>query len=117
MKFDKFKNKLKKALNIKNFRNGNSVTYIEAKDMLRKNSTGILLDVRSILEYNEYHLSGAICIPYYEVSNKITNIIEDKNQLIIVYCQSGARSKSAISTLKKMGYTNVYELDGGIDNI
>lgn len=37
--------------------------------------------------------------------------------LIIVYCQSGARSKIAYNALKKIGYTNVYELDGGLDNI
>lgn len=80
MKFNKLKNKIKRALNIKAFRNGNVVSYIEAKDMLRKNSTGILLDVRSIQEYNEYHLSGSICIPYYEVESKILNIIQDRSR-------------------------------------
>lgn len=117
MKLDKFKSKLRRVLSTKAFRNDNLVTYIEAKDMLRKDSTGILLDVRSIAEYNEYHLTGAICIPFYEVPSKIENIIENKKQLIIVYCQSGARSKNALNDLKKMGYSNVYELDGGLDNI
>lgn len=84
MKFNKLKSKIKKALNIKAFRNDSLVTYIEAKDMLRKNYTGILLDVRSIQEYNEYHLSGSICIPYYEVESKILNIIEDKSR--VNYC-------------------------------
>lgn len=94
MKFNKFKNRLKKALSIKTFRNDNLVTYIEAKEMLRKNPTGILLDVRSIQEYNEYHLSGSICIPYYEITNKIINIIEDKSR--INYCILPKRSKKQV---------------------
>lgn len=117
MKIDEFKKKLKKALNIQFFRGGNLINYVEAKEILKENSRSILIDVRSPQEYNEYHLTGAICIPTYELESKIENIIEDKGQLIIVYCQSGARSRKAINILKKKGYTNLYELDGGINEI
>lgn len=117
MKLNTVKKALRNVLKMEFFRSDNLVTYVEAKELLRNVSNGILIDVRSFGEYNEYHLNGAICIPYYELENRISKIIEDRQQLIIVYCQSGGRSKKAISSLKKMGYTNVYQLDGGIDNI
>ncbi len=117
MRLNTVKKGLKNVLKMKFFRGDNLITYVEAKELLRNVSNGILLDVRSIQEYNEYHLNGAICIPYYELENRISKIIENKEQLIIVYCQSGGRSKKAIISLKKMGYTNLYQLDGGIDNI
>lgn len=111
MKIDEIKKRLKKAIKGQFFRNVNTITYIEAKEMINKNSRTILIDVRSIQEYNEYHLNGAICIPYFELQERISGIIEDKSRMIIVYCQSGARSKKAINVLNKMGYVNVYELE------
>lgn len=117
MKIDILKKKLNKILKTSFLRGGNVISYVEAKEMLSKSSGGILLDVRSPQEYKEYHLSGAICIPTYELQDKITTIIENKDQLIIVYCQSGGRSAAAVSMLKKMGYKNLYELNGGIDGI
>lgn len=117
MKIEKVKNRLRRALKMQFIRGGNLITYVEAKEILSSNSRAILLDVRSPQEYNEYHLTGAICIPYYELQSKILKIVEDKNQTIIVYCQSGARSGKAVNILKHMGYSNLYELDGGIDNI
>ncbi len=117
MELNTLKRGLKNVLKINFFRGDNLITYIQAKDLLKDTPNGVLLDVRSFQEYNEYHLSGAICIPYYELENKISGIIEDKGQLIIVYCQSGGRSKKALSILKKKGYINLYGLDGGIDNI
>lgn len=108
---------LRKILKNRFFRNDNIITYMEAKELLRNTSNGILLDVRSFGEYNEYHLNGAICIPHYELENRISKIIENKEQLIVVYCQSGGRSKKAVNILKRMGYANIYQLDGGIDNI
>lgn len=117
MSLNKFKNSLKSVLKMQFLRSNNLITYVEAKEQLKENSTGILLDVRSIQEYNEYHLNGAICIPYYELESRISNIIDNKSQLIIVYCQSGGRSRKAVGILKKMGYSNLYEINGGIDNI
>lgn len=117
MKIDMFKKKLKKILRQQFLRGGNLISYVEAKEMLRENSSGILLDVRSPQEYKEYHLSGAICIPTYELQTKVTKIIENKSQLIIAYCQSGGRSMAAVNMLRKMGYENLYQLNGGIDGI
>lgn len=117
MSLNKLKKSLKSVLRMQFLRSNNLITYVEAKELLKENSTGILLDVRSIQEYNEYHLNGAICIPYYELESRISNIIDNKSQLIIVYCQSGGRSRKAVGILKKMGYSNLYEINGGIDNI
>lgn len=117
MELNTLKKGLKNVLKMNFFRGDNLITYIETKELLKDNPNGVLIDVRSFQEYNEYHLNGAICIPYYELENKISGIIENKEQLIIVYCQSGGRSKKAVKILKKIGYGNLYELAGGIDNI
>ena len=99
------------------FRSDNQITYVEARDKMKKDASAILLDVRSKQEYEEYHLEGAICIPTYELANQISKITMNKEQTIIVYCQSGARSKKAVNLLEKMGYQNLYEIAGGIDNL
>ncbi len=99
------------------FRGDNQILYVEARDKMKKDACAILLDVRSKQEYDEYHLEGAICIPTYELASAISKITVNKEQTIIVYCQSGARSKKAVNLLRKMGYQNLFEIEGGIDNL
>lgn len=77
----------------------------------------ILIDVRSNQEYREGHLRGAINIPDFEIAKRIQKEIPKKNQLIVVYCQYGGRSKNSMVMMKKMGYTNVYNLYGGLDSL
>ena len=86
------------------------ITWQEAEE---KDAT--LVDVRSRQEYDEGHKDGAICIPHYEIRNKAETILKQKDKAIILYCQTGARSKKAYETLKKMGYTNVYHIKGGLE--
>lgn len=81
------------------------------------NDGAVLVDVRSIQEYNEGHLEGAIHLADYEIPLKYNSILKNKNAIIIVYCQNGGRSKKAYKRLKKLGYQNVYNLCGGLDNI
>lgn len=76
----------------------------------------VLLDVRSIQEYNEGHLKGAIHLAEYEIQVKHKNILQDKEREIIVYCQNGGRSRRAYKKLRKIGYKHVYNLCGGLDN-
>lgn len=91
---------------------------INSEELNRKFQNGaILLDVRSIQEYNEGHLFGAIHLADYEISIKHKYILQNKNADIVVYCQNGGRSKKACKKLKKLGYKNVYNLCGGLDNI
>ena len=75
----------------------------------------IIIDVRSNQEYREGHIKGALNIPEFEINNIILKEIPKKNQLIVLYCQYGGRSRNAMQIMKKMGYTNLYNLYGGLD--
>ena len=112
--FSRFKRN-KKCQNTREMANINQITYEELLERLR--GGGILLDVRTKQEFMEGHLNGAIVIPYYEISKRIENIIPNKEQEIIVYCKNGGRGVTAIETLNKLGYKNVYNLKGGIEGI
>ena len=91
---------------------------INFEDLKQKVDNGAtLLDVRSAQEYNEGHLYNAIQMADYEISTKYKMILPDKNKEIVIYCQNGGRGKKAYKKLKKLGYNNVYNLKGGLDNI
>ena len=99
---------------------GGSATYdqisgAEAKALMDSESGYIIIDARTQEEYNEGHLPGAIIIPEYEIADRAEKELPDKNQLILVYCRSGRRSKIAAEELVKLGYTNVKEFGGIID--
>ena len=96
----------------RNLQNGD-ITIQELKNKVSQGA--ILIDVRSNQEYREGHLQGAVNIPDFEVQNKIQREVPKKNQLIVLYCQYGGRSRSTMGILKKLGYTNVYNLYGGLD--
>lgn len=91
------------------------ITPAEAKEIMDTQDGYIILDVRTQEEFDEAHIDGAILIPDYEIADKAENILKDKNQLILVYCRSGRRSKNAASELVKLGYTNIKEFGGIID--
>lgn len=118
MKFDNISKKIwvsiKKSLN-KQY-NRSSVNYTQMNNMIKNNSKVILLDVRSVQEYNEGHLNGAINIPLSELRMK-ANTVLNKDDIIIAYCQMCERSKKAVNVLNKLGYSNVYTLEGGIEAI
>ena len=87
----------------------------EAKALMDKESGYIIIDARTQSEYDEGHIPGAILIPEYEIAQRAESEFPDKNQLILVYCRSGRRSKIAAEELVKLGYTNVKEFGGIID--
>ncbi len=91
------------------------ITPAEAKEIMDERDDYVILDVRTQEEYDETHIDGAILIPDYEIVDKAESIHKDKNQLILVYCRSGRRSKNAASELVTLGYTNVKEFGGIID--
>lgn len=79
-------------------------------------SKAILIDVRTLEEYEDKHIEGAINIPLNEISKeKLEGVTKSKIDNIIVYCRSGARSKEAVLKIIELGYTNVYDL-GSINN-
>jgi len=71
----------------------------------------ILLDVRTSEEYRGGHIPGSKNIPL-QVIDKVVSIVENKDTMLYVYCQSGARSRQATSMLQGMGYTNVNNIGG-----
>ena len=91
------------------------ISQIEAKNIMDTESNFIILDVRTEEEFAEGHIKDAILIPDYEIASKAEEILKDKNQLILVYCRSGRRSKIAAEALVNLGYINVKEFGGIID--
>ena len=87
----------------------------EADSMMEEESGYIILDVRTTEEYSEKHIPGAINIPNETIGTEDIPELPDKEQLILVYCRSGNRSKQASEKLVKLGYTNIVEF-GGIND-
>ena len=87
----------------------------EAAAMMEEESDYIILDVRTQEEYETAHIPGAICIPNETIGTEDIPELPDKEQLILVYCRSGNRSKQASEKLAKQGYTNIVEF-GGINS-
>ena len=92
-----------------------NITAQQAKEMMDTQSNYIILDTRTQEEYDEGHIPGAILIPYDEILQKAESVLTDKNQLILIYCRSGRRSKLASEDLVKLGYTNIRDFGGIID--
>ena len=87
----------------------------EAAAMMEEETDYIILDVRTQEEYETAHIPGAICIPNETIGTGDIPELPDKDQLILVYCRSGNRSKQASEKLAKQGYTNIVEF-GGINS-
>ena len=92
-----------------------NITAEEAKKLMDSESGYVILDVRTEQEYAQGHIPGAILIPDYEISEKAESVLTDKDQLILVYCRSGRRSKNAAAQLEEMGYTRIREFGGILD--
>lgn len=86
-----------------------------AKELIDTEDDYVILDVRTQAEYDESHIPGAILIPHDTVTTAAEDALPDRDQLILVYCRSGNRSKQASQTLVDLGYTNVVEF-GGINS-
>ena len=99
---------------------GNEVSYLqismdEAITMMEEESGFIILDVRTPEEFADQHIPGAINIPNETIGTEKIPQLPDKDQLILVYCRSGNRSKQASEKLVALGYTNIVEF-GGIND-
>ena len=92
-----------------------NITAEEAKRIMDSEEGYIILDVRAQEEYDESHIPGAILIPHTEIEARAEEVLTDKDQLILVYCRSGRRSKIAAEALVELGYTNIKEFGGIID--
>ena len=92
-----------------------NITAEEAKRIMDSEEGYIILDVRTQEEYDEGHIPGAIVISHEEIAEKAEEVLTDKDQLILVYCRSGRRSKIAAEALAELGYTNIKEFGGILD--
>lgn len=99
---------------------GGAVSYEQisgdkAKELMDSQNGYVIIDARTQTEFDGGHIPGAILIPEYEIADRAEKELPDKNQLILVYCRSGRRSKIAAEELVKLGYTNVKEFGGIAD--
>jgi len=96
--------------------NTESIPYISVNDLKKETNKVVLLDSREPKEFKVSHLKNAICVGYdnFDINKTIKKLPADKNTKIVVYCSLGIRSEDVAEKIKKAGYTNVYNLYGGI---
>lgn len=92
-----------------------SITMDEAVAMMEQENGYIILDVRRPDEYADGHIPNAINVPNESIGTDEIPELPNKDQLIMVYCRSGRRSKEASAKLVKLGYTNIVEFGGILD--
>ncbi len=84
----------------------------EARDLIGEKGELVVLDVRTVSEYESGHLEGAINIPVEALSGRLSEL--NPNDELLVYCRTGNRSTTAVGILKENGYDRIYHMDGGI---
>lgn len=92
-----------------------SISMEEAKKWMEEETDFILLDVRTVEEFEAGHIPGAICIPNETIGEEEIAELPDKEQKILIYCRSGNRSKQAAKKMVELGYQNLVEIGGIID--
>ena len=95
--------------------NYRQVSMKEAVSIMETEDNYLILDVRTKEEYQEKHIPGAVNIPNETIGTEEIPELPAKDQLILVYCRSGNRSKQAAKKLSALGYTNIIEF-GGIND-
>ncbi len=91
-----------------------SVSPRQAAEM-QTQQKAVIVDVRENDEWNAGHIAGAIHIPLGEIQNRVTELAKYQNQPVITQCRSGSRSAKAAELLKIAGFTNVHNMDGGLN--
>lgn len=90
------------------------ITQEAAKEQMGQEGV-IVLDVRTQEEYDEGHIEGALLLPVDQIKDQAVQVLPDKNSIILVYCRSGNRSRTASEALIEMGYLEVFDFGGIID--
>ena len=91
------------------------ISMDEAVKIMEEQTGYIILDVRTAAEYTQGHIPNAINVANENIGTEEIKELPDKEQLILVYCRSGNRSKQAAQKLADLGYTNIQEF-GGINS-
>ena len=96
--------------------NFKAISHEKAQEILAQEKNYILLDVRTLAEYEKKHLPHAILLPIDEIKKgNVADTLPDKDQKIFVYCWTGRRAEDAAAILFNMGYKNVVNLGGIVD--
>ena len=88
------------------------ISQDKAMQMMQEQEDYLIVDVRRPDEFAEGHIAGAINVPNEDITDEMPELLPDKDQLLLIYCRSGNRSKEASQKLADMGYTKVYEFGG-----
>jgi len=99
---------------VENIASSERITQEEAMEWIAHQNV-IILDVRNLDEFNMGHIPDAVSLPVDEIQNAAPRMIPDKEQIILVYCQTGRRSANASAMLAEMGYTMVFDFGGIVD--
>ena len=92
------------------------VSMAEGLEIAKNNPDAIIVDVRRDDEYKAGHIPGAVLLTMETITAETAaKVLPDKNQMILIYCRSGRRSKIAVQTLLELGYTNLIEFGGILD--
>ena len=88
------------------------ISQQEAAELMESSSEALILDVRTPEEFASGHIPGAINLPNEEIGSQPIPLLPEKDQLLLIYCRSGNRSKQAARKLADQGYTNILEFGG-----
>ena len=91
------------------------ISMTDAVTLMEEETGYIILDVRTPEEFAQKHIPGAVNVPNEVIGTEEISELPDKDQMILVYCRSGNRSKQASEKLAVLGYTNIVEF-GGIND-
>ena len=92
------------------------ITAEQAKTMMNEQPDAVILDVREQQEYDSGHIPNAVLLPVGSITEQTAaEVIPDKETVVLVYCRSGNRSKTASALLAELGYNKIYEF-GGINS-
>lgn len=90
------------------------ISQEDARERMEKDDGHLVVDVRTQEEYDEGHLPDAVLIPNESIGTEKPAELPDLDQILLIYCRTGRRSKEAAQKLADLGYRNVYEF-GGIE--
>ena len=89
------------------------ISQEEAKKMMDQYADAVILDVREAEEFAAGHIKGAVLLSVGSITEEsAAEVIGEKDTMVLVYCRSGNRSKTAAGKLVALGYSNVYEFGG-----
>ena len=91
------------------------ISHDEAQKMMDENKDAIILDVRTLEEFDKKHIPNALLVPIDDLRNGNFSSLPDKDAMIIIYCHTGRRSEEAAKILVNAGYKNVYDMGDIVD--